>query len=84
MRVSAPRTRCENAYRSGESLNRGPHQVFLGSLDHVNPACRYAFPTALAAQRFALAHKLRAPARRVIVTDADGGAAAMEVNGLVS
>ena len=68
-----------SAYRSGESLNRGAHRVFLGRLDWLNPACQYAFPTALAAHRFALAHKLRAPRRPVVVTDPAGGVAAMEI-----
>lgn len=73
-----------SVYRSGVSLNQGPHQVFMGSLDWANSGCRYAFPTALAAQRFALAHKLRAPHRRVVVMDDQGGAEEMDVDKLAS
>jgi hypothetical protein len=72
----------ERALDEKLSRNNGPHQVFLGRLDWANPACRYAFPTAMAAQVFALASKCRHEERRVVVTDPDGGIAVMEIDGV--
>lgn len=73
-----------SAYRSGETMNRGPHKVYLGRLNWANPACQYAFPTAHAAQRFALGHKLRHQQRAVVVTDPTGRVSTMEITGLAS
>jgi hypothetical protein len=62
-----------SAYRRDVSLNHGPAQVFLGRLDAVNGAARYAFPTAHAAMVFAIAHKARHEHRAVVVDHPDRG-----------
>ena len=62
-----------SAYRSDVSLNHGPYQVFLGRLDALNGAGRYAFPTAQAAMVFAVAHKARREDRAVVVDHRERG-----------
>lgn len=48
------------------------YMVHMGELDHLNGSGSYAFPTAKAAEFFALNHKRRDPYRYITVESPDG------------